>query len=192
MTPPATSAGWVRGSTWTRGQKRGVLIALVMLVIAVALAIRFWALGISDPSRYVASLDRLAFSPRWHLVRSEVKAPGADVGCLPIANLYCPSATRYYRVDSTNRMDIHAEVKQVVLAGGMQVEEEYLAACFAPNIFSDTCPFLAADGFQTVEFTIYDPGKDADSLGIADPLHSVVRVTARVRLLPMATKAPGG
>jgi hypothetical protein len=158
------------GRSW--GVRR--LYSLLVCVTITALVVGGCAPSVEP---YVQALDALSWPAGWELARSSSAGAGGDVDCSVVANLNCPSATRYYLVRE-DAPDAYAQIKDALTKAGFAVDQERTPECQSAETGA-LCGLRAKRDDVAIDLNISPAGRDVDNLGLADPERPMVRVIAR-------------
>lgn len=142
-----------------RGKVVGVWLALAMCLLVAACYTG------PDAKHFIGVLDEFRAPPGWRLVATKISGPGGqdDFECSPVTDGGCPSAIRYYFVDSGPRIALDAAEKMIVDAG-FALGDEVLKACDgAPS--GPVCSFFANRDADRISVSIFRSARDAGLAG---------------------------
>lgn len=126
---------------------------------------------------YVEALDGVSWPAGWELVGSTTAGAGGDADCNPLANAYCPSATRWYLVADDGPI-AYADAKDALVDAGFALEQERAPECAsAPG--GSLCGLRVSANGAIIDVDVFPPGRDVGGLGLADNERLLVRVVAR-------------
>lgn len=152
------------------------LVGAKATVVAVLAAIL--CLGCNpDTSAYQAAIDGVHFPATWQLADT-IERGGAHP-CVPVANPYCPSITRYFRVDRT-LVEAFQDAKTALVNGGFKVAEEIRPACEIVSA-DPPCWIEATLDTFTINVQFNPPGVTVDALA---PVSDKATVRMVIRHLP--------
>lgn len=126
---------------------------------------------------YVEALDGVSWPAGWELAGSTAEGAGGDADCTPLANAYCPSATRWYLV-ADDGPTAYADAKDALVDAGFALEQERAPDCAsAPG--GSLCGLRASANGSVIDVDVFPPGRDVGGLGLADNERLLVRIVAR-------------
>ena len=159
------------------------LALLFAVVAAVAMIGGLFAVLILAPGpsagEYEAVADDLDLPPDWELAGTTIKAPGALDGCIRLMDQTCPSVTRFYYAGG-QAIDVYRKAKDMLVAAGFQVEQEYGPACDLPPS-GEACGFFATSARAIIDIGVHKPGSGTGGDGVVtpDPNRAMVRLIVR-------------
>jgi hypothetical protein len=141
----------------------------------VAILAAVFCLGCNpDTSAYWAAIDDIHFPATWQ-VADTIEKGGAHP-CFQVANAYCPSITRYFRVDRT-LVEAFQEAKTALMSGGFTVTEELTPTCEVLSA-DPPCSIVATLNTFTIDLQLYSPGIKVDTVAPV-PDRGTVRMVIR-------------
>jgi hypothetical protein len=141
----------------------------------VAILAAVFCLGCNpDTSAYWAAIDDIQFPATWQ-VADTIEKGGAHP-CFQVANAYCPSITRYFRVDRT-LVEAFQEAKTALMSGGFTVTEELTPTCEVLSA-DPPCSIVATLNTFTIDLQLYSPGIKVDTVA-PEPDRGTVRMVIR-------------
>lgn len=108
---------------------------------------------------YAAILDELAVPGGWNLVRTEVRAPDAEISCDPFFGGSCPSVTRFYLAEG-EPLALYEAAQGAVTAAGFRIDRELIASCDGSPT-GPSCSFESMRDQDQIRISIFRSAGDA-------------------------------